>query len=285
MNTNIYMHPCFGDDCHTYARIHLPVAPACNIQCNYCLRRYDCVNESRPGVTTAVLTADDAAELCERACERMPNLTIAGIAGPGDALANFPAVYEVLAKIREKQLPVEFCLSTNGLRLPEYLPQLLELGVKYLTVTVNAVDVKVGSKIYDHVIWNGEMLRGEDAFTVLSKNQLVGLEEAVKQGMICKVNTIILPGVNDEHIPEVAQKAGELGCYMQNLIPVISVAGTKFYGLPKFRPAALRLLREECGRYIRQMQHCQRCRADAVGTLSQSCTTDDFLKSLKSCRC
>ena len=32
-------HPCYSAEAHTkYARMHLPVAPACNIQCNYCNR-------------------------------------------------------------------------------------------------------------------------------------------------------------------------------------------------------------------------------------------------------
>ena len=51
-------HPCYNEGAHRrYARMHLPVAPKCNIQCNYCNRRYDCCNESRPGVTSEVLSA------------------------------------------------------------------------------------------------------------------------------------------------------------------------------------------------------------------------------------
>ena len=43
-------HPCFTARCSDYARIHLPVAPNCNMLCNYCLRIYSCANESRLGV-------------------------------------------------------------------------------------------------------------------------------------------------------------------------------------------------------------------------------------------
>ncbi len=55
-------HPCFTARCSDYARIHLPVAPKCNIQCNYCLRKYSCVNESRPGVVARVMEPETAAE-------------------------------------------------------------------------------------------------------------------------------------------------------------------------------------------------------------------------------
>ncbi|MGE5894530.1 MAG: nitrogenase cofactor biosynthesis protein NifB, partial [bacterium] len=49
-------HPCFSKEAHfKFGRIHLPVAPACNIQCRYCIRKFDCANESRPGVTSTVL--------------------------------------------------------------------------------------------------------------------------------------------------------------------------------------------------------------------------------------
>ena len=33
----IEQHPCFNDEAHdSKGRIHLPVAPKCNIQCNFC---------------------------------------------------------------------------------------------------------------------------------------------------------------------------------------------------------------------------------------------------------
>ena len=38
----IAKHPCYSEDAHHhYARMHVAVAPACNIQCNYCNRKYD----------------------------------------------------------------------------------------------------------------------------------------------------------------------------------------------------------------------------------------------------
>ncbi len=61
MALDLTQHPCFNSEArHRTARMHLPVAPKCNIQCNYCNRKFDCVNESRPGVTSAVLTPRQA---------------------------------------------------------------------------------------------------------------------------------------------------------------------------------------------------------------------------------
>lgn len=76
------------------------MAPACNISCNYCNRKFDCVNESRPGVTSEVLSPEEALEKFLWVKREMPNLSVVGIAGPGDALANWPAVSKTLRAIR-----------------------------------------------------------------------------------------------------------------------------------------------------------------------------------------
>ena len=57
----VAQHPCYSPTAHhRYARMHLAVAPACNVQCNYCNRKYDCANESRPGVVSELLTPQQA---------------------------------------------------------------------------------------------------------------------------------------------------------------------------------------------------------------------------------
>ncbi|MCG8618018.1 MAG: hypothetical protein MI802_17530 [Desulfobacterales bacterium] len=79
-------HPCFfAKDKATYGRIHLPVASSCNIRCAYCRRDHDCANENRPGVTTAVVSPEAALDCLGRALREQPHISVAGIAGPGDA--------------------------------------------------------------------------------------------------------------------------------------------------------------------------------------------------------
>ena len=84
-NIDFEKHPCFNPDAKgKYGRVHLPVAPKCNIKCNFCDRKYDCVNESRPGVTSNILTPVQAGIYMEKVLEKEPRITVAGIAGiPG----------------------------------------------------------------------------------------------------------------------------------------------------------------------------------------------------------
>ena len=49
-------HPCFNEKMHDkVGRVHLPIAPRCNIQCNFCTREINKC-EQRPGVSSRVMT-------------------------------------------------------------------------------------------------------------------------------------------------------------------------------------------------------------------------------------
>lgn len=260
-------HPCFNCSGSQYARIHLPIAPKCNVQCNYCVRKYDCPNESRPGVTTSVLNPQEAFERFKQAKSKMPNLTVVGIAGPGDALANFEQTREALKLIRDYDPGITFCLSTNGLMLPLYAQELLELGVSHVTVTINAVDPEIGAKIYKHIEYMGMRYTGVAAASILLANQLTGLRYLTSRGIICKVNTVMLKGINDNHIEDVVKKVKELGVYISNIMQLIPVEGSAFENLELISNKELTAIRKKCEPELRQMYHCRQCRADAVGTL------------------
>lgn len=260
-------HPCFNGCNNTYGRMHVPVAPACNIQCNYCVRDFDCPNESRPGVTSEILSPEAARDKFLAVRERMPNLKVLGIAGPGDTLANWSKTSRTLQLIREAQPDVTFCLSTNGLMLPVHVDELAALGVTHLTVTMNTIDPKIGAKIYAYVNYMGTRFEGIEAASILLANQLAGIKRACELGMVVKVNTVVLKGINDEHISEVVNKAKELGCYVTNLMQCIPVPGSAFENLGMVPNKRISQLRREMGQTMRQMLNCRQCRADAIGTL------------------
>jgi nitrogenase molybdenum-iron protein alpha/beta subunit/MoaA/NifB/PqqE/SkfB family radical SAM enzyme len=260
-------HPCFNCGAHQYARIHLPVAPKCNISCNYCLRKYDCPNESRPGVTTEILKPEEALKRYLEAKEKLPNLSVVGIAGPGDALANFPETMKTLELIREQDPKVTFCLSTNGLMLPQYAGKLIDIGVSHVTITMNTIDPAIGAKIYKYVEYMGVKYTGEAAAAILLANQMAGIKLLAEKGIICKVNIVMLKGINDMHIPEVVKKVKELGAVITNIMQMIPVEGSVFEALPRVSLREVTEMRDKCGETMKQMYHCRQCRADAVGTL------------------
>ncbi|WP_371378112.1 nitrogenase cofactor biosynthesis protein NifB [Sporomusa aerivorans] len=263
-------HPCYAADAqHTFARMHLPVAPVCNISCNYCNRKYDCVNESRPGVTSEVLTPEQSLEKFVRVKAALPHLSVVGIAGPGDALANWEAVKHSLTLIREESPETIFCLSTNGLMLPHYGQDIIDLGVKHVTVTVNCLEPAIGAKIYHHIHYQGKYCVGENAAAILIYNQLAGIKLLAESGVLVKVNTVMIQDINAKQIPDVVKKVKSLGAFMTNIMPLIPAPGSAFQSLPQTDMKAVNAMRDLCQTHLPQMRHCQQCRADAIGLLAE----------------
>ena len=260
-------HPCFNGCGSKYARMHLPIAPKCNIQCNYCVRKFDCPNESRPGVTTEVLSPEDACQKYKKVREKMPDLKVVGIAGPGDSLAEFEKTRKTLSLIRKEDADVTFCLSTNGLLLPLYADELAELGVSHVTVTMNSVNATIGAKIYKHIDYMGNRYFGEVGAAILMANQLAGIKRVTSLGIICKVNIVMLKGINEYHIPVVVAKAKELGCEITNIMQLIPVEDSAFENMPLTSNKEIMEMRKRCELTMKQMYHCRQCRADAIGTL------------------
>jgi len=270
-------HPCYNEEAHKkFARMHLPVAPRCNIQCNYCNRRYDCSNESRPGVTSSVLTPYEASEKVGAVKERIPELSVVAIAGPGDPLAN-DETFAALELVHGKYPGIALCLSTNGLNLPGYADKLYELGVRFVTVTMNAFDPDVSSKIYEFVIWDGKKLKGKEAAERLLTNQLEGIGRCIALGMLVKVNIVLIPGINDTHIPDLVNAVKKLGVYIVNILPLIPVEGTKFSDMRAPTPEERKRLMDVCSKDVRMMRHCRQCRADAIGLLDKD-RSDEFVR-------
>lgn len=263
---SIISHPCFSMEAHgKYGRIHLPVAPICNIGCNYCDRKYDCVNESRPGVSSRILSPTEAMERVRVAIERQ-RITVVGVAGPGDPLAN-DTTFEFFRLLRREIPEAIPCLSTNGLCLSQRLELLEELGIWTVTITINSVRASIAEKIYSWIFYDGRLFKAKEAAEILIENQWKGLEMLSKKGFYIKVNSVLIPGINEGEIEEIAKKAKRLRATAMNIIPLIPNGKLRYLQKPSCE--LIDRIRKECERHIPQIKHCRHCRADASGRLDE----------------
>ncbi len=280
LNSDIARHPCYSEAAHHYfARMHLAVAPACNIGCHYCNRKFDCVNESRPGVVSELLTPEEAARKAAGVAAQLLQLSVVGIAGPGDPLANPDKTFDTFRRIRSAVPDVTLCLSTNGLNLMKYLDQIVELGIAHVTITINAVDPDIGSQIYGWVYdeESGRKYEGREAASLLITRQLLGLKALSDKGVLVKVNSVLIPGVNDVHMPVLASMVKRLGAFMHNIMPLIIAPGSRYEleGREAPPPKLLHAVQAACGGAGAQlMRHCRQCRADAIGLLGEDRSGD-----------
>jgi nitrogen fixation protein NifB len=242
--------------------MHLPVAPACNLGCNYCERMIGLRARlvKGPGAAAKVLTAEEAALLVDRvAAEGW--LSVVGIAGPGEPLFN-PQTFDALRLVKVNHPELLLCVSTNGLLLSKRLGDLLACGVTALTVTINAVTRAVAEQLYAWALLHGRREPGHIAAPLVLERQWSGLAEAIRAGLLVKVNSVLVPGVNDLELMEVARRAGQLGAARHNIMPLIPRGRMRHLAPPD--PGLVERVRAECERYLVQFRGCQQCRADVM---------------------
>lgn len=267
-------HPCFGSHAARTGRIHLPVCPGCNIACRFCQRSLN-YEENRPGVTGRVLKPEEACQIVEKALEISPDIKVAGIAGPGDTLASDNA-FKTFELIGQRFPRLIKCMSTNGLLLNERADEVIAAGIDSLTVTVNAVDPQILVQLNDYVVWHGKKLEGIEGAKILIQNQLEGIKKIAEAGITVKVNTVLVPRINGNHIAAIAQAVAEAGADKYNIIPLIPTAKLKDEPAPNC--AQIEEARRAAGEYIEIFLHCNHCRADAAGVPGMSEISKELYK-------
>jgi nitrogen fixation protein NifB len=152
---------------------------------------------------------------------------------------------------------------------------MVKYDIDHITVTINSVDEtgEIGSLIYTWIFYNNKRIYGKEASKILLQRQIEGMKMCVEKGILIKANSVLIPGVNDKHLPEVAKKLKEIGVFLHNIMPIISEPehGTAFGlgGVPSATDQQQMEVQEACGMDMKLMQHCRQCRADAVGLIGE----------------
>jgi nitrogen fixation protein NifB len=208
------------------------------------------------------MSPEEALERLDKALKENQNIKVVGIAGPGESLAN-DSTFKTLKLIDEKYPDLLKCLSTNGLLLKEKANELADLGVKTVTVTVNALDEEIAEKIYSWINFDKQIIKGKDAARKLIDKQWEGILEAKRAEMLVKLNSVLIPEINLNEIEKIALKGKDYGADLMNLIPLIPL--NMFKDLRPPTCEEISLAREKAGKHLPQFKLCKQCRADAVG--------------------
>ena len=128
--------------------------------------------------------------------------------------------------MREKFPHLLLCLASNGLNVLPYVQELKRLNLSHMSITINAVDPEIGAKIYSWIRDGKVIYRGRQAAEILLDRQLATVKALKEAGIIVKVNTVTIPGINDHHVIEVSKKMAELGVDIQNCMVIFPNEGT-----------------------------------------------------------
>lgn len=247
-----------------YGRVYLNVAPDCNVQCNFCDRRHDCRNEMRFVSGGKVLDPAQALAYLHKVLVLKNCVSIAVITGPGDPFYDASRTMRTLRLIRKEYPALFICVATNGLNIFPYLEELARLKVSYVSVTINAVDPLIGRKIYAWVNDGINVYRGKEAAEVLLCRQLEGLIGIKEHKITAKVNTMVIPGVNDGHIGEISRKVAAAGADIMEVFPFCALPGTRFEKLSVPSEGMMENCRVDAARFMPLVDRKADCRFDCA---------------------
>jgi nitrogen fixation protein NifB len=108
----------------------------------------------------------------------------------------------------------------------------------------------------------GVVYRGREAVEILIANQMRGIRAALEAGVVLKVNTVLIPGVNDRHMVLLARHLRDAGVGLMNIMPLIPGGRMKNLRAPTCRE--LMEARLDCSRMVPQFRRCEQCSADVV---------------------
>jgi nitrogen fixation protein NifB len=150
-------------------------------------------------------------------------------------------------------------------------------------VTVNAVNPQIGAGIYSWMRIGKRVMRAEQGAEILLDRQLAVIRGLKERDIIVKVNSIIIPGINEDHIEAIAEKMNTLGVDLFNCMPYYPNVGSDFEHLEEPSANTINAIRKAAGKHVKQMRHCTRCRSDAVGLLGEA-PSEELMATLKNCQ-
>jgi nitrogen fixation protein NifB len=238
------------------------VAAGCNLRCGFCENFSSSCHTSQPAYANRIISVSEAVEIIERELGTRPNLKIVAVSGPGEPLLNAKAL-EVFERIGQGHEDVEFCLSTNGTLLDEYSKKLADLKTKTVTVSMSTHRPETANRIYEWAVFDGERLDGPPMASRIVERQLRGIDAAVAEGIKVKVNSIFIPGINNQDLVPLAECLSDHGVSIQNIIPLIPLGRMSERRAPT--ESEIQGVRHSAAEWLPQFLHCKQCRSDVVG--------------------
>ncbi|WP_159499167.1 GTP 3',8-cyclase MoaA [Microbacterium sp. 18062] len=184
----------------TFGRVHrdlrVSLTDRCSLRCTYCMPEQG--NEWL--ARESILSLDEIERVARVAATA--GITTFRLTG-GEPLLRRDIVEVVrrLAAIRTPHGPVEIAMTTNGIRLPEVLPDLVDAGLGRLNISIDTLD--------------------RERFAALTRRDrlddvLEGIAAAAASGLRpLKLNAVAMRGVNDDELVDLVAFAIEHGAQMR----------------------------------------------------------------------
>ncbi|MCO7204745.1 GTP 3',8-cyclase MoaA [Microbacterium sp. CnD16-F] len=184
----------------THGRVHrdlrISLTDRCSLRCTYCMPEQG--NEWL--ARTSILTTDEVVEIAEVAAS-LGIRTFRLTGGEPLLRTDIVDVVRRVAAISGPDGPVEVAMTTNGIRLAEVLPDLVDAGLTRLNISIDTID--------------------RERFTALTRRDrlddvLEGIAAAAASDLKpLKLNAVAMRGVNDDQLADLVAFAMEVGAQLR----------------------------------------------------------------------
>jgi cyclic pyranopterin phosphate synthase len=172
--------------------LRLSITDRCNFRCTYCMPQ-----EGMPWLDRHdLLTDEEQARIVRVGVERFELESVRITGGEPTVRAHLPRLIAMLAP-----LGVDIAMTTNGVRLPEMAHDLAAAGLARINVSLDSLRPDVFR----------ELTRRDDLARVIA-----GIDAALHAGLHpVKVNCVVMRGVNDDEVVDLAAFGRERGVGMR----------------------------------------------------------------------
>lgn len=201
------------------------------------------------GKTSPAILPTDAINILESMLSEGVTISEVQISGPGDPLADMTRTVETLHKVHDKHVNLRLSISTLGLHGDQHAKMLADCGVSFITLLIDAIDPEVIKNLYLWIRPGTKTVPLSQASFLLADEQLRAIPAMVQAGMTVIVKTTVYPGINDNHIPALAEVISQLGAKRMILVPCSSFTDEKSIMSPPDSIVMLNLC-EIAGRHL-----------------------------------
>ncbi len=177
--------PMLGDSCKRHiSYLRLSITDRCNLRCRYCMPA-----EGEPFMPREQLMTDREIQTLGRVAV---GLGIRKIRITGGEPLLRPRVAEILAGLRGLPGLERLVITTNGLKLAPLAADLRDAGVDGVNISIDSLL----PERFEAITRGGDLSRC-----------LAGIDAAMEAGFNTKLNMVVMRGVNDDEILDLAEMA------------------------------------------------------------------------------
>ncbi|MDA8164918.1 MAG: hypothetical protein M0017_07805 [Desulfobacteraceae bacterium] len=146
---------------------------------------------------------------------------LAGVefSGPGDPLATPDLLFEALGMVHGRFPDLLLEVATLGLGGGKYGRRLVDLGVRRVTLLVDAADPEAAARVYAWVRPGTKTIPLADAAALLIDEQAGAVAALKEAGISVHIRTTVCLGMNEDQVEAIARKMAGLGAESMTLLP------------------------------------------------------------------